>query len=228
MKLRGEKFGDRLAVMYSHGDLRLVIHPSRGPWRTALRAFLILSPLPLLAYAPVQHAMQVYQHFANNAPGYPTQLDTVIKWLVAFSFTVFLHIAGLIMARKRRVRFSVRPPSRVGKWVSKLADSVPEYSLRIELKTGGGQQTYTFERSSYFNLRIQPGDLEQLPRGEHAKVVSGPGELWLRFETTNYEPFAINLPVDAEHLDRLTTMLSEVFGQECRVLEMVGIDEESQ
>lgn len=221
MKLRGEKFGDGLEVEYSPGDLRLVIQPSRGPWRTTLRVVLVLLPLPLLVFAPMQQAMQVYQHFANGAPGYPAQIDTVIKWLVAFGLAIFLHIAGLVMAKKRRVRFSVKSTSRVGKWVSKLTESVPEDSLRIELKTGGSQQTYSTERSGYFNLRIQPDDLEQLPRGEHAKVVSGPGDFWLRFETTNYEPFAINLPVGPEQLNRLAGMVGEVFGQECRVVEIV-------
>lgn len=221
MKPRAEQFGDRLAVEYLPSDLRLVIHPSRGPWRTALRVFLILSPLPLLAYAPVQQVMQVYQHFANNNPAYPAQMNTVIKWLVAFSFTIFLHIAGLIMARKRRVRLSVKPPSKLGKWASKIAVPTSEDRLRIEIKTGGGQQSYTSDRSSYFNLRIQPDEFEQLPVGEHARIVYGPGDLWLRFETANYEPFAINLPVDKENVERLAGMIGEVFGQECRVVEMV-------
>ncbi|MFI4853779.1 MAG: hypothetical protein ACIAQF_02230 [Phycisphaerales bacterium JB065] len=226
-KPRGEKFGDGLEVAYSPGDLRLVIHPSRGPCRTALRLFLILLPLPLLAIAPVQQAMQVYQHFANNSPGQPAQIDTVIKWAVAFGFAMFLHVAGLIMARKRHAHFSVRPPSRVGKWVSKLTDSVPEDCLHIDLKTGGGQQSYSSERSSYFNLRIQPEEFEQLPHGEHAKIVYGPGDLWLRFETTNYEPFAINLPVDGEHVDRLAAMVGEVFGQECQVMALHPVRKES-
>lgn len=224
---RGEKFCDGLEVEYSPGDLRLVIQPPRGPWRTALRVFLILLPLPLLVFAPVQQAQQAYQHFASNASGYPAQIDTVIKWLVAFSLAMFLHVVGLSMARRRRVRFLVKPPSRVGKWMSNLTDSAPDDRLTVQLKRAGSEQSYTTEISGYFNLRIQPDELERLPSGEHTRIIYGPGNFWLRFETTDYEPFAINLPVDAEHLDRLAAMIGEVFGQECRVVETVGPEDES-
>ncbi len=200
-----ERFGEGLNVEQKPGMLRLMIQPK--PTRMIPDAWLILSIL-LLVLAAI--GIGLYLWIGSPLSAFqPIDSSNLMIWVI------WLAITGFIAA----IPVMIKSGGWQRKVLLRAAHADGEEVLIVRIRYPFSFSRLKCDPKMIRGLRLYDGDPDIWRQNDKDKHVFAKADWWLLFETAGDVAYAINLPVDTAHVNRLAGMLSEIFGQECRVVE---------
>jgi len=210
--MQAERLGDGLTVKQKPGTLRLTIQPKPSrmvpdAWLGLGLLFFVMLGIGVGLFYLIGTPLKVFDRGERLG-------DIVwVTWVVFTGFIVCAPVMIISRGWKRAI------------FIARQHDE-GEQTLRFRIRW-----PFSFSR-----LRCHPDDIRRLRlhsghpgvwrRNDKDKHVFAKAHWWLLFETTSDVQYAINLPVDDEHLDQLSGMISEVFGQECDIVRAESNDED--
>ena len=208
-----EQFGEKLRVERTPSELRLLIQArkirfKRGVWPTLIGLIALMIGTGIVLWFWMGPP---FSFGSGTGRGNMAWQDSVwLFWLLALVFLLTPPAAVFTMSRRRKV--TVR--------------TTPDASIQLRTKQQYDRKSVRLERSEIKNLRLQRRGDESLPGRNDNTVMFGLADWWLRFETPNAGAYAINIPVNEEHIERFAGLIGDAFGQECEVIHVEPVSQE--
>lgn len=214
-KPRGEQFGEGLEVEYSPGDLRLVIQPPVVDFRFRIRSTF---PLVLMAIGTISIVV-VFWLAPVSFPGGGTLFSFNGFFWHAWFFLFWFVLIRTLLDRSYRTPSEVRFTKSA--LISAQYKKCRKHGICIHVRQFLTNKRISLRSDELHDFRVQPYGIEALPDRDRDVRIYGDGDWELRVWTDKLD-FVVNLPTHIDRLDRLVTMIGEVFGRECRVVEIAG------
>lgn len=215
------KLGRYLSVTATDRQLILITKPTRPILLLLLRVGIQLGPIAVLVFAVLSGVHTLVINVIQGSTSTTQAMPTLIGWFIPLFASVMIAVLFSSVGKRSRIRLRLGLRGRVARTFAGIGGGDPDDIFSIKVSHRNVTVSRVAPRSEYFNLRVQQDGVEDIPHGEHARVQQGRGEWWLRFETSNYEPWCINLALDNEHAQTLADLVTEAVGLECIVVRRI-------